>query len=89
MQQQSETQLLEGELERYLALPSTQFKPLFWWYQYKSKFLILLKLVCNYLSIQETSVSSEQAFLTALHTIIKVCNCLNPKTAHAFLYLKS
>ncbi len=89
MQQQSETQPLKEELERYLALPSTQSKLLFWWHQYKSKFLILLKLAYNYLFIQETSVPSKQAFSTASHTIIKVCNCLNLEIAHAFLCLKS
>ena len=32
MQQQNETQLLEGELERYLALPLIESDPLSWWY---------------------------------------------------------
>src|ERR1043165_9731120 len=89
MQQQNKTQPLEGELERYLALPLKQSDPLSWWYQYASKFLILSKMARNYLAIQGTSVPSEQAFSVASHTITKVRNRLNPETARASLCLKS
>ena len=89
MQQQNETQPLEGELERYLALPLTQSEPLSWWHQYANKFPILSKMAHNYLAIQGTSVPSEQAFSVASHTIIKVQNCLNSNTAYTSLYLKS
>ena len=51
IQQQNETQPLEGELERYLALPLTQSDPLSWWYQYASKFPILSKMAHNYIAI--------------------------------------
>ena len=51
MQQQNETRPLEGELERYLALPLTHSELLSWWHQYASKFPILSKMAHNYLAI--------------------------------------
>lgn len=43
----------------------------------------------DYLAIQSTSVSCEQAFSIAGLTISKVRNRLNPETARALLCLKS
>ena len=87
--QQNERQPVEGELERYLALPLTQSEPLVWWSQYVDKFPVLSKMACNYLAIQGTSIPCEQAFSVASHTLTKIRNRLNPETARASLCLKS
>jgi hypothetical protein len=78
------------ELERYLSLPQDDnCDPLIWWNSYQKTFPILSAMAKDYLAIQATSVSCEQAFSIAGLTISKVRNRLNPETARALLCLKS
>jgi len=79
-----------NELERYLSLPQDDsYDPLIWWNSYQKTFPILSAMAKDYLAIQATSVSCEQAFSIAGLTISKVQNRLNPETACALLCLKS
>jgi len=79
-----------NELERYLSLPQDEnCDPLIWWNSYQKTFPILSAMAKDYLAIQATSVSCEQAFSIAGLTISKVRNRLNPETARALLCLKS
>jgi hypothetical protein len=79
-----------NELERYLSLPQDEdCDPLIWWKSYQKTFPILSAMAKDYLAIQSTSVSCEQAFSIAGLTISKVRNRLNPETARALLCLKS
>lgn len=46
-------------------------EPLLWWQAHSNGFPILSKIAQDYLTIQATSVASEQAFLIAGNTITK------------------
>jgi len=53
------------------------------------EYLILSQIARDYLSIQATSVASEQAFSVAGHTLTAMRNRLHPETARATLCVKS
>ena len=79
-----------SELNRYLALPiDEETEPLLWWQAYTKEYPILSKMAQDYLSIQATSVASEQAFSVAGNTITKTRNRLLSETARACLCMKS
>lgn len=79
-----------SELDRYLALPVDEdIDPLLWWQAHSSEFPILSDMARDYLTIQATSVASEQAFSVAGNTITKTRNRLFPETARASLCVKS
>ncbi|CAG8620034.1 7666_t:CDS:2 [Paraglomus brasilianum] len=77
----------EDELTRYIATPvSSDSDSLGWWRRFQGDFPILARM---YLSMQGSSVPSEQAFSMAANTITKIrCN-LKPDTARAAMCLKS
>jgi len=79
-----------SELDRYLALPvDVDTDPLLWWQAHAREYPTLSDMARDYLTIQATSVSSEQAFSVAGNTISKTRNRLLPETARACLCLKS
>ena len=79
-----------SELDRYLALQEDEEKdPLLWWQAHVKEFPIISDMARDYLTIQATSVPSEQAFSIAGNTISKTRNRLLPETARACLCLKS
>ena len=81
---------VEDEIVRYLALPvDSTTNPLDWWRHFYEDFPTLAKMASCYLSIQGSSVPSEQAFSVATNMITKIrCN-LKPDTARAAMCLKS
>lgn len=80
----------DSELERYLSLLNEEeTDPLLWWQAHASEFPILCEMARDFLSIQATSVASEQVFSIAGHTITKTRNRLLPETARASLCTKS
>ncbi|KAF0534185.1 zinc finger bed domain-containing protein 1-like [Gigaspora margarita] len=81
---------IEDEITRYITAPVTSdTNPLDWWYHYKDDFPVLATMASCYLSIQGSSIPSEQAFLIAANVITKIrCN-LKPESAHAVMRLKS
>jgi len=81
---------ITNELERYLSMPlEDQIDPLTWWKLQQSEYPSLSRVARDYLSIQATSVASEQAFSIAGKTISEVRNRLERETARAILCLKS
>ena len=79
-----------SELDRYLALPiDVETDPLLWWQAHAREYPIVSDMARDYLTIQATSVPSEQAFSVAGNTISKTRNRLLPETARACLCLKS
>jgi hypothetical protein len=79
-----------SELDRYLALLNEEeIDPLLWWQAHASEFPIISEMARDFLTIQATSVASEQAFSIAGHTITKTRNRLLPETARACLCMKS
>jgi hypothetical protein len=80
----------EDELTRYIATPvSSDSDSLGWWRRFQGDFPILARMASCYLSMQGSSVPSEQAFSMAANTITKIrCN-LKPDTARAAMCLKS
>lgn len=78
------------ELNRYLQLPVDEgTDPFVWWKAHSSEFPVLCDIARDFLSIQATSVASEQAFSVAGNTITKTRNRLLPETARACLCTKS
>jgi hypothetical protein len=81
---------LVSELDRYLALQiDEEIEPLLWWQAHAKEYPIISNMARDYLTIQATSVSSEQAFSVAGNTISKTRNRLLPETARACLCMKS
>ena len=81
---------LETELNRYLEQQiDEETEPLFWWQAHVNEFPILSNMARDYLTIQATSVASEQAFSIAGNAITKTQNRLLPETARACLCAKS
>jgi hypothetical protein len=79
-----------SELERYLEFPiDEEIEPLLWWQAHSSEFPIISDMARDFLTIQATSVASEQAFSVAGNTITKTRNRLLPETARACLCMKS
>jgi len=78
-------------LDIYLNTPEEDVDPLIWYKAREGnpKYSILLKIARDYLSIQATSVPSEQAFSIAKNTINPTRNRLDPEKARAMLCLKS
>ena len=80
----------ETELSHYLDQPiDEEVEPLFWWQAHANEFPILSSMARDFLTIQATSVASEQAFSVAGNVITKVRNRLLPETARACLCTKS
>ena len=81
---------IANELEKYL-LGGTEnnIDPLLWWKTQMKEYPILSQIARDYLSIQATSVASEQAFSVAGHTLTAMRNRLHPETARATLCVKS
>lgn len=78
------------EVEKYLSLPKEdECNPLMWWCTHKEAFPSLSEMAKDYLAIQSTSVSCEQAFSIAGLTVSKLRNRLDPKTSRTLLCLKS
>lgn len=89
-----ETSTLESEvkteLDYYFEQPiDEEANPLFWWQAHLDEFPILSNMARDYLSIQATSVASEQAFSIAGNTVTKTRNRLLPETTRACLCAKS
>lgn len=82
--------LILRELTKYLS-ESTEnnIDPITWWYDKRSEFPTLSIIAHDYLSVQATSVASEQAFSIAGQTISPQRNRLESQTARAILCLKS
>jgi hypothetical protein len=81
---------LLSELNRYLTAPlELNIDPLQWWNIQKSEYPILNNIARDFLSVQATSVASEQAFSIAGQVISPQRNRLDPQTARAILCLKS
>lgn len=81
---------VETELDRYLEQQiDEEAEPLLWWQVHSNEFPILSKMARDYLTIQATSVASEQAFSIAGNVITKTRNRLLPETARACLCVKS
>ena len=78
-------------LEVYLNSPEEDTDPLVWYKARESdpKYSTLVYMARDYLSIQATSVPSEEAFSLAKNTISLIRNRLDPKKAKALLCLKS
>ena len=84
------TNNITTELEKYLMMPSEdQVDPLLWWRAQQCEYPTLSQIARDYLSIQATSVASEQAFSIAGQTISDVRNRLDGETARVILCLKS
>ena len=80
----------ETELNHYLELPiDEETEPLLWWQAHSNEFPVLSNMARDYLTIQATSVASEQAFSIAGNVITKNQNCLLPETSRACLCVKS
>jgi hypothetical protein len=78
------------ELTKYLSESrKNDIDPISWWNIQKSEYPILSTIACDYLSVQATSVASEQAFSIAGQAISSQRNRLEPETARAILCLKS
>jgi hypothetical protein len=78
------------EIDKYLNMPNDiNINPLAWWKTHQEEFPILSLIAKDYLIIQSTSVSSEQAFSIANNTITQTRNRLDPETAREILCLKS
>jgi len=90
MEQTTKEISAEDEITRYIATPiDSNSDPLDWWRRFKGDFPVLANIASCYLSIQGSSVPSEQAFSMAANTITKIrCN-LKPDTARAVMCLKS
>ena len=87
--QTSEERPTDDEITRYISAPIINTNPLEWWQRFEKDFPILSQIALCYLSIQGSSVPSEQAFSMASNTITKIrCN-LKPETARAVMCLKS
>ena len=85
-----EQSLILHELTWYLSvLLEDKVDSLLWWYAQKNEYSILSIIAHDYLSIQATSVASEQAFSIVGQTITSQRNRLNSKTARASLCLRS
>ena len=81
---------VETELDRYLEQQiDEEAEPLLWWQVHSNELPILSKMARDYLTIQVTSVASEQAFSIAGNVITKNRNRLLPETARACLCVKS
>jgi hAT family C-terminal dimerisation region len=79
-----------NEIDNYLNTPNDiNNDPLIWWKAHQKEYPILSLIARDYLIIQSTSVSSEQAFSVAGNTITQTRNRLDPETARASLCLKS
>jgi len=89
-QSSNQSTISNSELERYLALECNEnISPLLWWQAHSMEFPILSEMARDYLSIQATSVASEQSFSIASNTLTKIRNRLHSSTARASLCLKS
>ncbi|CAG8527646.1 25842_t:CDS:1, partial [Racocetra persica] len=80
---------LRNELEKYLLLPLEDNSNLLVWWQVQKDYPALSLIARDYLSIQATSMASEQAFSVAGLTISNKRNRLDDKSARAILCLKS
>ena len=81
-----EIEVVKTELDRYLEQPfNEEADPLPWWRANQNEFPILSRMARDYLTIQATSVASEQAFSIAGNAITKTRNRLLPETARACL----
>ena len=79
-----------AELTRYLSTPlEDKIDPLLWWHAQKNEYPILSLIARDFLSVQATSVASEQAFSIAGQTITARRNRLDPDVARASLCLRS
>jgi hypothetical protein len=78
-------------LNSYLNIPEEDIDPLIWYKarEVDPKYGTLALMAKDYLSIQTTSVPSEQAFSIAKNTISLIRNRLDPEKARASLCLKS
>jgi hypothetical protein len=78
-------------LDNYLNSPEEEVDPLVWYKAREAdpKYNTLVFMAKDYLSIQATSVSSEQAFSIAKNTVNPTRNRLDPEKARASLCLKS
>ncbi len=78
-------------LNIYLNTPEEDVDPLTWYKAREGnpKYSTLVKMARDYLSIQATSVPSEQAFSIAKNTINPTRNRLDPEKVRAMLCLKS
>lgn len=78
-------------LNLYLNSPEDDVDPLIWYKAREAdpKYNTLTLMAKDYLSIQATSVPSEQAFSVAKNTINPVRNRLDPEKARELLCLKS
>ena len=78
-------------LNIYLNTPEKDVDPLTWYKAREGnpKYSTLVKMARDYLSIQATSVPSEQAFSIAKNTINPTRNRLDPEKVRAMLCLKS
>ena len=84
------TNCIHEEIKKYLAIPLlSHVDPLCWWQTQQSEFPILSIIARDYLSIQATSVASEQAFSIAGMVISDERNKLEEETARAILCLKT
>ncbi|CAG8592189.1 20280_t:CDS:1, partial [Racocetra persica] len=89
-EQNSEQVTVEDEITRYFAIPvDPNTNSLDWWHHFGKDFPILASMALCYLSVQGSSVLSEQAFSMAANTITKICCNLKPDTARAVMCLKS
>ena len=85
-----ENKELSDELEKYLALPlEDQVDPLLWWQVKQREYPKLSLIARDYLSIQATSVASEQAFSIVGQTVSALRNRIEGESARAVLCLKS
>ena len=81
---------LAGDLEKYILHDlEDNVEPLLWWKAQTKEYPILSQIARDFLSIQATSVASEQAFSVAGHTITAERNRLHADTARATLCVKS
>ena len=63
--------------------------PLLWWHAQKNVYPILSLMARDFLSVQATSIASEQAFSIAGQVITSQRNRLDPNSARASLCLRS
>ncbi|CAG8572552.1 3359_t:CDS:2, partial [Dentiscutata heterogama] len=88
--QNSEQVTVEDEITRYFAtLVDSNTNLLNWWCHFGKDFLIFASIALCYLSVQGSSMPSEQAFSMVANTITKICCNLKPDTAHVVMCLKS
>ncbi|CAG8691602.1 16950_t:CDS:2, partial [Cetraspora pellucida] len=84
------TNCIHEQIKKYLSIPLLDHvDPLCWWQTQHSKYPILSIIARDYLSIQATSIASEQAFSIAGMVISKERNRLKEGTARAILCLKT